>query len=142
MMRALRLDKCVIAALAATFKEYMDEERAVKNIPVLRMIARSREELMEQAREVCEVLQKYLAGKCQIEESEGKMGGGSLPMEVMASYAVTIAPEQESCQRLAERLRNLPIPVICHIQDEKIWMDMRTILPEELEEFKLNLEML
>lgn len=142
MMRALRLDKCVIAGLAATFKEYLDETRALKNIPVLQMLTRDMEELKAQAKEVCRIIAGFATGECKVEVSESKLGGGSLPMEIMESYAVTLAPEGESCQKMAERLRNLPIPVICHIQDEKVWLDMRTILPEELEEFKKNLEML
>ena len=41
LMRAIRLDKCAIAALMATFREYMDEACAIKNIPVIHIIART-----------------------------------------------------------------------------------------------------
>ena len=48
-MRAFRLDKCTIAALAATFREYLNEEEACENIPVLKMLSRSTDELWAQA---------------------------------------------------------------------------------------------
>ncbi len=47
LMRAFRLDKCTIAALTATFREYLDEERAIKNIPVLEMLSCPAEELLQ-----------------------------------------------------------------------------------------------
>ena len=52
LMRALRLDKCLTAALAATFRVYRDKEQARKNIPVLRMMSRTLEELKQQAEEI------------------------------------------------------------------------------------------
>lgn len=132
LMRAIRLDKCAIAALSATFREYMDEERAVKNIPVLSMIARPLEELKAQA----EMLLAGLAecaeiAKLAVEESQSMVGGGSLPGEGMPSYAVTIQPKKVSCEELSEKMRYFNIPVIVHIKNEKVWLDMRTVMPEE-----------
>ena len=134
LMRAIRLDKCVIAALAATFREYLDEERAVKNIPVLRMIARPLKELKIQA----ELLAEYLKdcekwAEIQVEESRSMVGGGSLPGEILASFAVTIRPFHMSCEVLTEKMRHLDIPVIAHIKNEKVWLDMRTVTPAEVE---------
>ena len=33
LLRALRVDKMTIAALEATFRSYLDEERAIRDIP-------------------------------------------------------------------------------------------------------------
>ena len=137
LMRAMRLDKCTIAALAATFREYLDEDRAIKNIPVLTMLARSVLELKGQAEELCEALENHnYDAEFKAEPSTAMLGGGALPMEEVRSYAVTVRPYAESCEKLAEKLRGLPIPVIAHRKDDKIWLDMRTILLEERREFK------
>ena len=61
------------------------------------------------------------------------MGGGALPGEKIPSFAVTVVPGRESCESLAERLRRLPVPVIAYIREERIFLDMRTIMPEEKE---------
>ena len=132
LMRAIRLGKCAIAALSATFKEYMDEERAVKNIPVLHMIARPLSELKAQAEKLADGLkgcEKW--SEIQVEESQSMVGGGSLPGESMLSYAVTIRPKDISCEELMEKMRHFEVPVIAHIKEGKIWLDMRTVMLEE-----------
>ena len=132
LMRAIRLDKCAIAALSATFREYMDEERAVKNIPVLHMIARPLSELKNQAEVLAEQLLECVhKAKIQVEESISMVGGGSLPGETLTSYAVTIQPEKMSLEELREKLRHASVPVIAHIKDDKVWLDMRTVSSEE-----------
>ena len=133
LMRAIRLDKCAIAALSATFKEYLDETRAVKNIPVLHMIARLILELKEQAEELAVGLSECAAAEIQVEESQSMVGGGSLPGETLASCAVTIQPKDMSCEELMEKMRNLEVPIIAHIKENKVWLDMRTVMPEDVE---------
>ena len=141
LMRAIRLDKCAIAALAATFREYLDEERAVKNIPVLWMIARPLSELKEQAEQLlnelpaCETFAEFA-----VEQSFSMVGGGSLPGEVLESYAVTMVPKTISCEAVTKQMRAFENPVVAHVKNEKIWLDMRTILPEELESLKACLK--
>ena len=133
LMRAIRLDKCVIAALSATFREYMDEERAVKNIPILHMIARPLEELKAQAEMLADGLKDLeKLADIQVEESQSMVGGGSLPGEELASYAVTIQPKTMSCEKLTEKMRHFSTPVIAYIKDDKVWLDMRTVMPEEI----------
>ena len=132
LMRAIRLDKCAIAALAATFREYMDETRAVKNIPVLHMIARQLEELKAQAEKLADGLkgcEKW--AEIQVEESQSMVGGGSLPGETLASCAVTIQPKDMSCEELMEKMRYFEVPVIAHIKEDRVWLDMRTVMLEE-----------
>ena len=132
LMRAIRLDKCVIAALSATFREYMDEERAVKNIPVLSMIARPIQELKAQAETLLAGLAECTeAAELAVEKSQSMVGGGSLPGEELPSYAVTIQPKNMSCEELTEKMRQFSTPVIAHIKNEKVWLDMRTVTQEE-----------
>ena len=61
------------------------------------------------------------------------MGGGALPGEKIPSFAVTVVPGRESCESLAERLRRLPVPVIVYIRENRIFADMRTVMPEDKE---------
>ena len=145
LMRAIRLDKCAIAALEATFKAYLDEKTAEKEIPVLQMLSRNLDELKTQAEALGNSLKDAIHAAensrkfevdIQAEESISMVGGGSLPGEELASYAVTIQPKQISCEEMSKKMRRLNVPVIAHIKNDKIWLDMRTILPDEYEDFK------
>ena len=49
LTRALRIDKFTATALELVLQEYLSEENAVKKIPVLRMITRSREDVEKAA---------------------------------------------------------------------------------------------
>lgn len=159
LMRAIRLDKSTIAALAATFREYLDEERAVKNIPILNMIARRPEELKAQAEQVVAAIRLGASAKgdgaavppavksqkqiqLAVEPSLSMVGGGSLPGETMASYAVTITPCGWSCDEVSAKLRSLSVPIISHTKCDKVWLDMRTIRPEEVPDLTEGLQRL
>ena len=141
LMRALRLDKFTTAALEATFKEYLKEEAAWNNIPVLRMIARTEKELQAQAEEIVWKLRSCsYSGEITVQRSISAVGGGALPGEVMPDYAVVIFPKKETAQKLAVRLRQLPVPVIAHIRNEKVILEMRTVFPEEKQELAEELQ--
>ena len=140
LMRTFRPDKCTIAALAATFREYLEEDRAIKNIPILSMLSRSSCELKEQAETLCALLQHGHFPAClHVEESITRMGGGSLPGEELPGYAVTMAPTSMSCEKMAAKMRQMPTPVIAHIKDNRIWMEMRTIPESEVAQLSQNL---
>lgn len=140
LMRAFRPDKCTLAVLSATFREYLDEERAVKNIPVLSMLTRPAEELKIQARELCSALRRReVPWTCEVADSISMTGGGAFPGEEFPSAAVTVVPKGESCRSLAEKLRKLPVPVIAYVKEERLWLDMRTVLKEEEKELQEEL---
>lgn len=44
-MRAMRVDKMTLAALAATLRLYRDEEKAKQEVPILRMLSMPTENL-------------------------------------------------------------------------------------------------
>ena len=136
-MRAFRLDKCTIAALAATFREYLNEEKACENIPVLKMLSRSEEELEAQAREVAwDLSSRNKEDEITVEKSISMLGGGSMPLEEIPSRAVVVKPKRESAEEFVHRLAALPVPIIAHINNNRVILDMRTISEEELNDFK------
>ncbi len=127
LTRALRIDKFTASALEIVLKEYLSEERAVQNIPVLRMITRKIEDIKEEANKFCGMLKDAkLDAEIEVIECESQIGGGSLPMERLPSMAVTIRPLKITTACLEERLRHLPIPVIGRVVNDRILLDMRT----------------
>lgn len=128
LTRALRVDKFTISALEATLRLYLDEEIAIKKIPTLRMLTYTNEELYERASALKNKLKKTGSNlRFDIIEVESEVGGGSLPLEKLPSYAVSIDSEVISTEYIEMRLRKNRVPIIVRIIKDKVILDIRTI---------------
>ncbi|MCI9339941.1 MAG: L-seryl-tRNA(Sec) selenium transferase [Dorea sp.] len=128
LTRALRIDKFTAAALEMVLQEYLSEETAVRNIPVLGMITRSLEDVEQDAKELCRLLnEEGLPARIELEPCDSQIGGGSLPLERIPSMAAAIHPEKISVAELEERMRHLPVPVIPRTVNDTVLLDVRTI---------------
>ena len=127
LTRALRIDKFTAAALEMVLMEYLSEETAVQNIPVLRMIATPLEEIEKEARSFVRILRHTgMDAKIQMVSCESQIGGGSLPLERMESRAVAIQPNGMSVAEMEEKMRHLEIPIIPRTINDSICLDVRT----------------
>lgn len=135
LTRAFRIDKLTLAALEATLKLYLDEETAVKEIPVLRMLTISKEELNKKAKRLCNKLQKRLGNKCSLAviDEFSEVGGGSMPMHKMSTKAISTTVSNLSIDKLEEDLRAYRIPIITRINRDRLIIDVRTVFEEEMD---------
>jgi L-seryl-tRNA(Ser) seleniumtransferase len=127
LMRALRVDKVTLAGLAATLAHYERGEATAK-IPIWRAIALSPEALRARAGGWLEALGAAGAG-CEVRESTSAVGGGSLP-EVTLPTAVLALPAGAP-DRLLARLRAGDPPVVARIEEDRVVLDPRTVMPWE-----------
>ncbi len=128
LTRALRIDKFTAATLELVLQEYLSEEKAVKNLPVLRMITQPYEETLKEAKTLLRMLRRAsFPAKFEVQTCESQIGGGSLPLERIPSAAVVIRPERISVAELEERMRHLPVPVIPRTVNDTVLLDVRTI---------------
>ena len=128
LTRAFRIDKFTTLALELIFREYLDEEKAMKTIPVLKMIRESFDEVSVRAQSLKSCLeQRQLSARIEIRKCESQIGGGSLPLERIASMAVTIKPFKMTVPQLEKAMRALEIPIIARTINDMIYMDVRTI---------------
>ena len=128
LTRALRIDKFTAAALEMVLMEYLSEETAVQNIPVLRMIAMPLDEIEKEAGYFARILRRTgMDAKIQVVSYESQIGGGSLPLERMESRAVSIQPNGMSVAEMEEKMRHLEIPIIPRTVNDSICLDVRTI---------------
>lgn len=139
LTRALRVDKMTIAALEATLRFYLDEEKAVKEIPTLRMLTYTKEELKLKAEKLKDVISNKFGGSSDLldiylEDCKGQVGGGSMPTEELDSVGVVIKPKNISLNKLEEELRLGKYHIIARIYDEKYVLDVRTIFDDQFEE--------
>lgn len=139
LKRALRVDKMTIAALEATLRFYLDEEKAIKNIPTLRMLTYTYEELRKKADILyntikASIKENNLDLDLSIEDCKGQVGGGSMPTEELNSVAVAIKPGEMGVSRFEEKLRLSDSHIIARVYDDKYILDVRTIFEEQFDE--------
>jgi L-seryl-tRNA(Ser) seleniumtransferase len=136
LYRALRADKLALAALEATLDSYRRGE-ATREVPALRMLAATREEIEARARIFVRRLRKRVAeGSIEFEIVEGAsaVGGGSAPTTHPPTALVRVTHATLSASALDERLRRGSPPVVARILDERVVIDLRTVADEEEQE--------
>lgn len=130
LARALRVDKMTIAALRETLYAYQDPAWAKCNIPVLRMLGASGEELRGRAEKLRLALEGFGCA-ARVVETEGQVGGGSCPTQLMKSWAVAVDPGKLTADQLAEALRR-PYPhIIGRISQGQYLLDVRTLTDDD-----------
>jgi len=120
--RALRIDKLSLAALEATLLLYLEPQRALREVPVLRM-------LHEDARAVrarAERLAQSAGGA--VEETVARVGGGALPLAELPSFACAVD------ESLAAPLRTGEPAVVGIVRDGRLLLDCRTLTDAEADE--------
>src|SRR6266702_4382061 len=122
LMRAIRPDKLTLAALGATLVHYVRGE-AERDVPVWRMISAPVTDLEARARAMAARLGGHTV------PTRSAIGGGSLPGQTQPSWAVAF--ESPAPDRLAAALRHADPPVIGRIEDNRVLLDLRAILPEQ-----------
>ena len=127
--RAFRVDKMTLAGLEATFRHYLDEDEALEKIPTLKFLTSSAESLKARALKLAEMIRNRTPDfEVDVEEGQSQVGGGSMPLEKLQTYVVSARSVKLSSYRMESGLRkNIP-PVIARIYDEKVVLDVRTIL--------------
>ncbi len=131
LMRAFRLDKMTLAALEATLRLYLNEERALREMPVLRMLGAPLPELRGRAEQLAERL-GAVAGVKQARATEdvAYVGGGSLPDQAMKTWVVEVTAEVGDAE-LARRLRVGAPAVMGRLRDGKLVLDVRTVFAQQ-----------
>jgi L-seryl-tRNA(Ser) seleniumtransferase len=129
LTRALRVDKTTLAGLQATLRHYLLGE-ATEKVPVWRMISQSEEMLAERTRAWVRAL-KGLGLAAEVVAGRSTVGGGSLPGETLPTRLVALVVD--SPDAVAAWLRAGEPPVIARIEDGRLVLDPRTVLPEQEE---------
>lgn len=134
LTRALRVDKLTICALEATLRMYLDEEKAIKEIPTLRMLTYTMEELEEKANALYSKLENLNTyANIRIEDGLSQVGGGSMPLETINSKVIAITPNNMNVSTLEKKLRLSDSHVIARVYEDKYVLDIRTIFEDEFD---------
>jgi L-seryl-tRNA(Ser) seleniumtransferase len=129
--RIVRVGKLTLAALEATLGLFFDEERALREVPTLAMLARPVDDIGAQAERIAAAVRgQVAAATAEIGTVEGasEMGSGSLPTQPIPTRLVSVGPRTMPPDDLAARLRRHLPPVFARIQDNRVLLDPRTLL--------------
>jgi L-seryl-tRNA(Ser) seleniumtransferase len=121
LTRALRADKLCLAALSATLNHYLKGE-AESQIPVWQMISSTHQEMTARATAWKEAL-----GQGNVINGESTVGGGSLPEETLPTSLLAL--EVRNPDEFLATLRHMDPPLIARIENDRVVLDPRTILP-------------
>ena len=122
MARALRVDKLTYSALEATLGLYRNPDKALVDIPGLKMLTTSADEIKRRA----DIIAQRVGGV--VEKSEATVGGGAFPTSKIPSWSVVL---NGNAMELEQRLRGGRVPVITRIIEDKVWLDIRSVLPTD-----------
>jgi len=131
LYRALRVDKMTLAALDAVLVEYQ-RDRARETVPVQRMLALEPAALRARA----EAMLAALAAECPrlelaLDAGSSVVGGGAAPGLPLPTTLITISDPSKSAARFAAALRAGQPPVVTRIAEDRVLVDLRTVLPED-----------
>jgi L-seryl-tRNA(Ser) seleniumtransferase len=135
LARALRMDKMSLAALEATLRIYLDEDTAKREIPTLRYIARTKEELRDMASKLAAAIVDRVGDIFEVSmvDEHSQIGGGSLPGENLPTVCVRLKALDigVSADMLAHGLRNHRPAILGRIREDALLFDPRTLEDHE-----------
>jgi len=136
--RALRTSKFIYAALEKTLEAFR-KETAMEEIPVLKMISTSEEEIAERTGKFAAKLEGRIGGdsRLHIETAKGKsvIGGGSAPAVQPKTALIVLRHSELSANALEENLRSATPAVVGRVVEDRVLLDLRAVSQEE--EFEL-----
>lgn len=124
LARAVRADKLCLAGLQETLLHYLKSE-ALREIPIWKMICLSADQIFERA-------QRWMTdlGQGEVIPGQSTIGGGSLPGETLPTYLLAL--DHPKPTHLIASLRKSNPPIIARLQDNRVLLDPRTVMEEQI----------
>ena len=130
LARAVRIDKMSLAGLTATVLHYLKQE-AEAEVPIWKMISAGEQGIKDRVTR----WKNQLSLPGEVIAGRSAIGGGSLPGETLPTWVLALSCEGDAGgpERVMRRLREADPPVIARIEDDRVILDPRTVMPEEEE---------
>jgi L-seryl-tRNA(Ser) seleniumtransferase len=131
--RALRIDKLTLAALEATLYAY-EAGDPLHTVPALRMLTEPLSAVRARARRLLRALPAPVRARLEarVVEDQAQVGGGALPTVVLPTAAVAVGGAQAPARALDDALRASEPAAIGRIADDRLLLDCRTVLPDQI----------
>lgn len=128
MMRTYRVEKLIYGALEATLQSYLFG-RAGREIPVVRMISMTGDEIKRRARGFSRKLRAALPATVQVQLLAGNslVGGGSCPEYDIPTTLIALESKGVSLNTIESRLRLQDPAIVIRLEEDKALIDLRTV---------------
>lgn len=124
LARAVRADKTCLAGLTATLLHYLKDE-AEREIPIWKMMSVTPHQIKVRAEAWRDVL-----ARGEVVPSQSTVGGGSLPDESTSTFVLSF--QVKSPDKFMKKMREANPPIIARVENDKILLDPRTVLDDQL----------
>ncbi len=134
LARILRVDKFTIAAMEATLRLYLDEEKVAEKIPVWQMLSMGEDFLKARAEKIAGQLSSALKdAEISVLRGISRVGGGALPAAELPTWLVALKPKNYhiSAAELVERMRKGETPLVLRLQHDTLLLDLRTVREDQ-----------
>jgi L-seryl-tRNA(Ser) seleniumtransferase len=131
--RALRIDKFTIAALEATLYAY-EAGTARETIPTLRSLTEPLADVRRRARRLLARLDSSTRERLapNLVEDHAQVGGGALPTVELPTMGLAVGATAPAARELDVALRTGDPPVVGRMLDDRLFLDCRTVLPDQV----------
>ena len=126
----LRVDKITLCLLEESLNLYLTNQ--LEKIPTLNMLNTPISVLENRANNLKEKIQNIC--KCEIIKTSTMVGGGTTPNKKIPSIALSIEFENYKPNKVEKLLRENR--VISRIENDKVLLDFRAILEEQIDELE------
>ena len=124
LFRALRIDKLITQSLEAALRSLLLERW--EDVPALAMIRQPAESIRARAEALVARLPQLHAA---VVPGASVIGGGATPEQSLPTWLIAVTCSDVMAVERA--LRSAEPPVIVRIENERLLLDLRTVLPEE-----------
>jgi L-seryl-tRNA(Ser) seleniumtransferase len=132
LFRALRADKMRLAALEATLESYRRGGAAAQQeIPVLKMLALTEQEIRVRAHDLLRRLPAVPGLRVEISLGHSAVGGGAAPLAQPPTALLTLTHETLTAQAMEAALRAWTPPIIARVAENRVLLDLRTVTEDE-----------
>ena len=128
LTRAMRVDKMTLAALEATLRSY--DAGLIDEIPTLAMLSATPGQLKGKAEFLCGMM-KNAGIVAEVVPTEGQVGGGSVPTQMLKSFAVAVQPAGVNLDQLETNLRLGSPAIVGRINHDRFLLDVRTLREDD-----------
>ncbi|MDD4788120.1 MAG: hypothetical protein PHO07_13180, partial [Pirellulales bacterium] len=132
LARALRINPLALAALVATLRLYREPEKALREIPLLALLGTSLENLQNRAARLAPQIEAAaVVKKTEVLDGTAYLAGDAVPSRRLTTATIAVEPEGLAADRLAGLLRVGKTPVVAAVREDRVMIDLRSVLPRQ-----------
>ncbi|NIK10962.1 L-seryl-tRNA(Sec) selenium transferase [Alkalibacillus almallahensis] len=123
--RILRVDKMTYAALDETLRLF--EAGSYEEIPTLGTVLKNDEQIKRSVQSLIRSLPSLENINVSVEQTSAQVGGGTLPEVTLPSYSLVMTFNEANAAYVTELLRLNQPAIIARVENEKVYLDFRTV---------------